>query len=56
MSLLARVCPRCKGRGRIPNLLLPGKHTCRRCGGAGEIPTWAARALWRLTEPACEED
>ena len=43
MTLLEKRCPRCKGTGKVRNILLPGRHPCRRCNGRGEVLTILGR-------------
>lgn len=56
MSLLYKKCPRCKGKGRIPNWFLPGRHVCRRCDGAGEVLTLAGKAVQRMAGGGDEDE
>ena len=48
MSVLTKPCPKCKGAGKVPNLLLPGRHVCRRCDGEGQVLTWAGKLAERI--------
>jgi len=57
VSLLVRTCPKCKGKRRLPNWILPGTHACGRCGGTGETLTLAGRMLARaITRDSESED
>ena len=48
MSVLSRPCLKCKGAGKVPNLILPGRHICRRCDGQGQVLTWAGKLAERI--------